>query len=89
MARFGNVAELATFLGKLDADYAEYAPALWQIKTPRQLANCSESHIILLVMYQRGTLMTFKQDLIQQVSCWLARLYISIIIGWNFGNKHT
>ncbi|KAL0042865.1 hypothetical protein WJX79_001887 [Trebouxia sp. C0005] len=36
MARFGNVAELATFLGKLDADYAEYAPAWWQkgIKTP-------------------------------------------------------
>ena len=28
MARFGNVAELATFMGKLDADYAEYAPAL-------------------------------------------------------------
>ncbi|KAL3147719.1 hypothetical protein ABBQ32_002462 [Trebouxia sp. C0010 RCD-2024] len=46
MARFGNVAELATFLGKLDADYAEYAPALWQkgIRTPRQLANFSEPH---------------------------------------------
>ena len=48
MARFGNVAELATFLGKLDADYAEYAPALWQkgIKTPRQLANFSEPHYL-------------------------------------------
>ena len=44
MARFGSVAELATFLGKLDSDYAEYAPALWKkgIKTPRQLANFSE-----------------------------------------------
>lgn len=48
MARFGNVAELATFLGKLDADYAEHAPALWQkgIKTPRQLANFSEPHYL-------------------------------------------
>ena len=48
MARFGNVAELVTFLGKLDADYAEYAPALWQkgIKTPRQLANFSEPHYL-------------------------------------------
>ena len=48
MARFGNKAELATFLGKLDADYAEYAPALWQkgIKTPRQLANFSEAHYV-------------------------------------------
>lgn len=48
MARFGNVADLATFLGKLDADYAEYAPALWQkgIKTPRQLANFSEPHYL-------------------------------------------
>ena len=46
LARFGNVSELATFLGKLDADYAEYAPALWQkgIKIPRQLANFSEPH---------------------------------------------
>ena len=48
MARFGDVAELASFLGKLDADYAEYAPALWQkgIKTPRQLANFSEPHYL-------------------------------------------
>ena len=48
MARFGNATELATFLGKLDADYAEYAPALWQkgIKTPRQLANFSEPHYL-------------------------------------------
>ncbi len=48
MARFGNVAELATFLGKLDVDYAEYAPALWQkgIKIPQQLANFSEPHYL-------------------------------------------
>lgn len=48
MARFGNVAELATFLGKLDEDYAEYAPALWQkgIKTRQQLANFSEPHYL-------------------------------------------
>ena len=79
MARFGNVAELATFLGKLDADYAEYAPALWQkgIKIRGSLQT-SVSHIILLVMYQRGILMILKQELIQQVSCCLATLYISI-----------
>ena len=48
MARFGNIAELATFPGKLDADYAEYAPALWQkgIKTPQQLANFIEPHYL-------------------------------------------
>ena len=48
MACFGNVAELATFLGQLDADYAEYAPSLWQkgIKTSRQLANFSEPHYL-------------------------------------------
>ena len=48
MARLGSIAELAIFLGKLDADYAEYAPALWQkgIKTPRQLANFSEPHYL-------------------------------------------
>ena len=52
----------------------------------------SVSHIILLVMYLRGTSMTLKQELIQQVSCWLATLYISIFTGWNVGNtlyKHT
>ena len=48
MARFESVTELATFLYKLDEDYAEYAPALWQkgIKTPRQLANFSEPHYL-------------------------------------------
>ena len=40
MARFGNVAELATFLGKLDADYAEYAPALWQNVYQDSAAAC-------------------------------------------------
>ena len=48
MARFENAAELATFLGRLDADYAEYAPALWQkgIKTPGQLSNFSDPHYL-------------------------------------------
>ena len=48
MARFGSEAELAAFLGKLDPDYAQYAPALWQegIKTPKQLSNFSEPHYL-------------------------------------------
>lgn len=36
--------------------------------------------------------MTFKQGLIQRVSCWLATLYISILTGWNVGKtlyKHA
>ena len=46
MARFASEAELKAFLGKLDADYAEYASALWHegIKTPGQLANFTEPH---------------------------------------------
>ena len=45
MARFASEAELKAFLGKLDAEYAEYAPALWQngVKTAHQLANARES----------------------------------------------
>ena len=48
MARFASEAELKAFLGKLDADYAEYASALWHegIKTPRQLANFTEPHYL-------------------------------------------
>ena len=44
MICFDSVAELAAFLGKLNPDYAQHAPALWQkgARTPRQLANCSE-----------------------------------------------
>ena len=40
--------QVKAFLGKLDADYAEYAPALWHagIKTPRQLANLTEPHYL-------------------------------------------
>ena len=30
--------------------------------------------------------MTLKQELIQQVSCRLATLYISILTGWNIAN---
>ncbi len=48
MARFGSVAELAAFLGKLDPDYAQHALALWQkgVKTPQQLASFSEPHYL-------------------------------------------
>lgn len=48
MVRFASEAELKAFLGKLDADCAEYAPALWHegIKTPRQLANFTEPHYL-------------------------------------------
>ena len=48
MARFASEAELEAFLGKLDADYAEYASALWHegINTPRQLANFTEPHYL-------------------------------------------
>lgn len=46
MAKFGCVAELAAFLGKLHPDFAQHAPALWQkwSITPQQLANLSEPH---------------------------------------------
>ena len=82
MARFGNVSELATFLGKLDADYAEYArPCGRRVSRLRGSLQTSVSHIILLVMCQTGTLMTLKQELIQQVSCWLATLYLSTYVG--------
>ena len=48
MVPFGNVAELAAFLGQLHADYAEYAQSLWQkgIKISGQLANFSEPHYL-------------------------------------------
>ena len=48
MARFASEAELKAFLGKLDADYAEYAPALWHegIKTPWHLVNFTEPHYL-------------------------------------------
>ena len=84
MACFASEAELKAFLGKLDADYAEYASALWHegIKTPRQLANFTEPHYLACGV-RRGTLMTLKQELIQQVSCWLATLCICVLAGWN------
>ena len=48
MARSGSVAELTAFLGKVDPNYAQYAPVLWQkgIKTPQQLAGFSEPHYL-------------------------------------------
>ncbi|KAL3137620.1 hypothetical protein ABBQ38_004897 [Trebouxia sp. C0009 RCD-2024] len=48
IARFGNEPELAAFLGKLDPDYAQYAPMLWQkgIRTPQQLSNAREQILL-------------------------------------------
>ena len=48
MARFASEAELASFLGKLDPCYAQYATALWQkgIQTPKQLQSFSEAHYL-------------------------------------------
>jgi hypothetical protein len=44
MARFASVAELETFLGRLDPDYSQFASALWQnsVRTVHQLANARE-----------------------------------------------
>ena len=44
MARFANEAELGTFLGRLDADYCQFASALWKnsVRTVHQLANARE-----------------------------------------------
>ena len=81
MARFAREAELKAFLGKLDADYAEYASTK-VLRRPGSLQT-SLSHIILLVMCEGGTLMTLKQDVIHQVSCWLATLCISVLAAWN------
>ncbi len=48
MARFASEAELETFLGKLDPDYAQYASAVWQngVRTAHQLANARESILL-------------------------------------------
>ncbi|KAL3137263.1 hypothetical protein ABBQ32_006809 [Trebouxia sp. C0010 RCD-2024] len=44
MARFASEAELKFFLGRLDADYSQFASALWQngVRTAHQLANARE-----------------------------------------------
>ncbi|KAL0050695.1 hypothetical protein WJX82_005308 [Trebouxia sp. C0006] len=44
MARFASVAELETFLGRLDPDYSQFASTLWQnsVRTVHQLANARE-----------------------------------------------
>ena len=44
MARFASEAELETFLGRLDADYSQFASALWQngVRTAHHLANARE-----------------------------------------------
>ncbi len=48
MARFANEAELETFLGKLDPDYGQYAPAVWQngVRTAHQLANADNEDLV-------------------------------------------
>lgn len=48
LACFESQAEPAAFLCKLDAEYAEYALALWQkgIRTPQQLADFSDPHYL-------------------------------------------
>ena len=48
MARFASEAELKAFLGKLDADYSQFASALWHngVKTAHQLANARESILL-------------------------------------------
>ena len=44
MARFASVAELETFLGRLDPDYSQFASTLWQqgVRTARQIANATK-----------------------------------------------
>ena len=44
MARFASVAELETFLGRLDPDYSQFVSASWQnsVRTVHQLANARE-----------------------------------------------
>lgn len=48
MARFASAAELESFLGKLEPDYAQYTSALWQhqVRTAHQLANASKSLLL-------------------------------------------
>ena len=48
MGRFASVAELETFLGRLDPDYSQFASALWQnsVRTVHQLANARESILL-------------------------------------------
>ncbi len=48
MARFASETELHAFLGSLESDYAQHAPALWQkgIRSARHLANFSEPHYL-------------------------------------------
>ena len=44
MARFASIAELETFLGRLDPEYSQFASALWQnsVRTVHQLSNAQE-----------------------------------------------
>ena len=93
MARFGDVAELATFLGKLDAEYAEYAPALWQkgIRTPLQLANFSEPHYLACDVPE-GHIDDIKARADTTGELLASSTLYKILAGWTVGKtlyKHT
>ena len=44
----GWLAELETFLGRLDPDYGQYASAMWQngVRTAHQLANADKENLV-------------------------------------------
>ena len=48
MARFASEAELETFLGRLDPDYGQYAPAVWHngVRTAHQPANADKENLV-------------------------------------------
>lgn len=52
MACCASEAELETFLGRLNADYSQFASSLWQkgVKTTSQLANARESILLACVL---------------------------------------
>ena len=49
MARFASEAELEAFLDRLDPDYGQYAPELWQngVRTAHQLANAEKEDLVV------------------------------------------
>ena len=48
MARFASITDLQAFLGRLDQDYAQYAPALWQqgVRRAEQLVNADKQDLM-------------------------------------------
>ena len=51
MARFASVAELETFLGRLDPNYSQFASALWQKSVRTVLSTCKRSRVNLAVLW--------------------------------------